>query len=72
MAQLQSKTPNGEKLVLHSPPEARVVLFETQPRLTPEAPTIERYTTARSVVFERHMFQDGRVLWYRVQKLATR
>jgi len=68
MEQQSNRTANGERLVLHAPPQARVVLFETQQRLMPDAPVIERYSTAHKVVFERHVYLDGRVNWYKVQK----
>lgn len=58
----------NEKLVLVSPPRARIVLFETQPRLVPDAPTIERYSTANKVIFEKHSWADGRVCWYKVKR----
>jgi hypothetical protein len=58
----------SEKLMLVTKPRARLVLFETQLALTPNAPHIYRYSTAHRVVFERHSFADGRELWYKVTK----
>jgi hypothetical protein len=57
-----------EKLVLVSPPRARVVLFETQASLLPDSPAIYRYATAHNVIFEKHTWVDGRVCWYKVKQ----
>jgi hypothetical protein len=55
------------RLVLHVKPKARLVRFETQEPLTENAPQIERYSTAHKVIFEKHIFPTGKVLWYKVK-----
>jgi len=58
----------NERLELHGKPRARIMLFETQQPLLPDAPTIYRYTTARKVVFEEHVAPNGVHTWYKVCK----
>ena len=60
----QSSVP---RLVLHPAPRARIVLFErVQPAIV-GSPLIERYSTAHHVIFEKHIFPTGKVLWYKVK-----
>jgi hypothetical protein len=41
------------------------VLFETQLPLTPDAPTVYRYSTARGVIFEEHVAPSGVHTWWK-------
>lgn len=41
------------------------MLFETQLPLTPNDVRIERYSSARGVIFERHIEPSGRIRWYK-------
>lgn len=63
-----AQKPSGERLILCFKPRAAIVLFESQHALTKDAPLIERYSTARGIVFEKHTEPSGRVLWYRVKQ----
>lgn len=47
-------------------PRALVHLFESQPPLTENGVLVERYTTARNVVFEKHVLPSGVEHWFRV------
>jgi hypothetical protein len=58
---------NGERLILHAAPRARIVRFETQPPLIEGEPIIERYATAHKVIFEKHIYPTGKILWYKVK-----
>lgn len=42
------------------------MLFETQRPLLPEGVTVERYSSARGVIFEKHVTASGRATWYKV------
>jgi hypothetical protein len=55
-------------LELHSKPRATIVLFETQLPLTPDAPTVYRYSTSRGTVFEEHVTPSGVHTWYKERK----
>lgn len=49
-------------------PRALVHIFETQPPLTEDGVTVERYTTARGVIFEKRILPSGVAHWFRVVK----
>lgn len=53
------------RLELHGKPKATIVLFETQLPLTPDAPTVYRYSTARGVIFEEHVAPSGVHTWWK-------
>jgi hypothetical protein len=57
----------GERLILHPAPHAAVVKFEEQLPLMEGWPRIERYSTAHKVIFEKHIYPTGKVLWYKVK-----
>jgi len=59
--------PNGERLTLHDKPTARLGLIETQPPLTEDGITVERYKTGHGVIFEKHTTAAGVVTWYKVE-----
>ncbi len=44
------------------------MLFETQLPLTPDAPTIYRYSTSRGVIFEQHVHPSGVRSWWKETK----
>jgi hypothetical protein len=58
----------SEQLQVCAPPQADLRLFETQKPLLPDGVTVERYTTARGFVFEKHIAPSGVVHWFRVVK----
>jgi hypothetical protein len=60
----------SEKLIPCCTPSAPVRLFETQPPLVPDGVTVERYTTARDTVFEKHTDANGVTHWFLVQKVS--
>lgn len=57
-----------DRLIPVPRPRAAVQLFETQLPLTENGIVIERYTTARGTVFERHVLALGVEHWYRAVK----
>lgn len=67
MAQKLSRTANGERLILCEKPKARLVAFESQMMFAEFGAQIVRYSTAHKVIFEKHSFPTGKVLWYKVK-----
>jgi hypothetical protein len=59
---------SSERLTPVAAPGARIVLFETQPPLTPDGVTIERYTTSQHTIFEKHINADGVEHWFLLTK----
>jgi hypothetical protein len=58
----------SERLEPVPKPRAVVHLFESQPPLTENGVLVERYTTARHVIFEKHTLPSGVAHWFRVVK----
>ena len=56
----------NERLIPCPEPSAAVRLFDTQLPLIHGAPTVERYTTGRGTLFEKHIAPSGVTHWFRV------
>lgn len=54
------------KLTPCAKPSAEIRLFETQEPLLNPGVTIERYTTSRGYIYEKHINADGVEHWFRV------
>lgn len=59
-----------EKLVPVPKPRAAIQLFESQMPLTQDGVTVERYTTGRGTVFEKHIGPNGVTHWFLVTKVG--
>jgi len=60
--------PAREHSVLHKRPDAHLQPVETQPPLIPDGITVERFTTAHRVIFERHTDANGVETWFKVER----
>jgi len=58
----------GERLVLHVKPSATLAPVSVQEPLLPEGPRVERFSTARGKLFERHTSAAGAEIWYKVER----
>lgn len=57
-----------ERLVHTAQPRARLQSLGVQSRLLPDAPEVERFTTAHAVIFERHTTSAGVETWWKVER----
>lgn len=57
----------GERKHVTAQPRAKLVLIDTQPPLTPDGVTVERYATVKvGALYEKHIAPNGVVHWFRV------
>ena len=60
----------AERLLPCVAPRAVLALVETQAPLPGLGVTVERYSTAHRVIFEKHIYPSGAIHWFKVLRGA--